>query len=142
MANQSFPKTLRLLSRVDFRRVYQRRCAVADGLVRLVGRLNELPHPRLGLSVSRDCGNAVRRNRWKRLLREAFRLSREKLPAGVDLVVIPLADDLPNLQTLENSIVTQSWRLQKRLKRDESAARRQQNNAARAKLRRRKADDE
>ncbi|MBT8486643.1 MAG: ribonuclease P protein component [Phycisphaerales bacterium] len=43
--------------------------------------------PRLGLSVPRRVGNAVRRNRVKRRLREAFRLERPDLPRGYDLVV-------------------------------------------------------
>src|SRR5215831_8776050 len=120
MADQRFPKQLRILSRGDFRRVYERRCAVGDNLLRLVGRLNEKSHPRLGLSVSRECGNAVVRNRWKRLLREAFRLSREKLPTGLDFVAIPRAPAPPELNALRKSIVSLSWRLSKRLQKDEA----------------------
>ena len=45
--------------------------------------------PRLGLSVGSKVGPAVRRNRLKRLLREAFRLHRGRIAEGLDLVVHP-----------------------------------------------------
>jgi ribonuclease P protein component len=125
MVDQRFPKQLRLLSRTDFRRVYEHRCAVNDGVLRLLGRLNELPHARIGLSVSRQCGNAVIRNRWKRLLREAFRLSREQMPSGLDFIAIPRAEEPPDLSDLTKSMINLSWRLSKRLKQQESTARRQ-----------------
>jgi ribonuclease P protein component len=48
--------------------------------------------PRLGLSVGRKVGGAVERNKVKRLLREAFWQSEERLPAGHDFVVVARSD--------------------------------------------------
>ena len=50
-------------------------------------RDNEEP-TRLGVTVSRRVGNAVVRNRLKRLIREAFRLQQWDLPASLDIVVV------------------------------------------------------
>jgi ribonuclease P protein component len=124
MPDQLFPKQMRLRTRGEFRRVYERRCSVGDNLLRLIGDLSELPHPRIGLSVSRKLGNAVARNRWKRLLREAFRLSRDKLPPALDFIVVPRGAGEPELRPLERSLIDLAWRLRKRLQRDASAARR------------------
>lgn len=51
---------------------------------------------RLGVTVTRKVGSAVRRNRVKRLVREAFRLDPDLVPAGIDLVVIA-KDGAPTL---------------------------------------------
>ncbi len=50
---------------------------------------NDLSYSRLGLSVSRKVGNAVKRNRVKRLIRELFRKNKDKFPKGYDIVFIP-----------------------------------------------------
>ena len=123
-SKHSFPKSVRLLSRGDFRRVYEHGSWVADDLLRLAGQLSDLPHPRLGLAVSRQVGNAVLRNRWKRLIREAFRLERADLPAGLDFIVVPRQSAEPRLQSITKSLTDLTWRLSKRLKREQSQARR------------------
>jgi ribonuclease P protein component len=45
--------------------------------------------PRYALVVGAKWGDAVTRNRQRRLLREAFRTSRPGLPAGFDFVLLP-----------------------------------------------------
>jgi ribonuclease P protein component len=121
---QEFPKAVRLLSRGDFRRVYERGCWIGDDLLRLAGQLNDLPHPRMGLAVSRQMGGAVQRNRWKRLIREAFRRARPELPPGLDFIVIPRRPGEPKLEPIAKSLTNLSWRLAKRLKREASLGRR------------------
>ena len=99
----------------DFKRTYLRRCSASDGRLLVFGEANGLAHPRLGLSVSRKVGNAVARNRWKRLLREAFRLTRAALPQGVDLVVIPRGREPPALAALMDSLPRLARRIEKKL---------------------------
>ncbi|MCB9880923.1 MAG: ribonuclease P protein component [Planctomycetes bacterium] len=76
----------------EFRRVYRQGGRAGGHFVSVVVVPNRLPHARLGLSVSKKVGGAVRRNKIKRMIREAFRLTRWEIEAragGVDVVVIP-----------------------------------------------------
>lgn len=76
----------------SFRRAFDRRRWESDAILTIYGFENGLDHPRLGISVSRKkVKTAAARNRLKRLIREAFRLSKPELPAGLDLVVVPRA---------------------------------------------------
>ncbi len=99
----------------DYRRVYERRRSVSDSWLIVYACENGLPYLRLGRSVSRKYGNAVRRNRLRRLYREAFRLTRSQMPAGLDLVLIPRRNDEPDLQTLMNCLPKLVRQLGKRL---------------------------
>jgi ribonuclease P protein component len=85
----------RIRDKTIFDRAYQGRRSAADERLVVYALENGLEHPRLGISVGRKkVRGAVARNRVKRLLREAFRLSKRDLPRGVDLVVVPRHGDL------------------------------------------------
>jgi ribonuclease P protein component len=100
-----FLPKFRLKRPVDFKRVFDGRRTASDDRIIVYAVDNSLEYSRLGLSVSRKVGGAVRRNRWKRLLREAFRLNVAKLPTGVDLVIVPRAGFEPELESLQESLL-------------------------------------
>jgi len=60
-----------------------------SGCIRLIYRNNGLGYSRLGLAVSRKFGNAVQRNRFKRLIRDRFRRS-DCHAAALDLLLVPI----------------------------------------------------
>ena len=74
-----------------FRQVYARGKSRANGLLVLYVLENGLQMRRLGVSVSKKVGNAVVRNRVKRLVKEAFRQLEEDLPNGLDMVFVARA---------------------------------------------------
>jgi ribonuclease P protein component len=83
-----FPKTHRIRSRLEFSAVFEARIREARGPIMGYARPNDLNHPRLGISIGRPVGTAPKRNRIKRLLREAFRLHQHDWPRGYDLILV------------------------------------------------------
>jgi ribonuclease P protein component len=87
---QAFPKTRRILRREDFQQAFSSGARVHGRYVTVVVAANAAHLVRLGIVASRKLGNAVVRNRAKRLIREVFRKSIDPADArGLDLVVIP-----------------------------------------------------
>ncbi len=83
-----FTKAMRLRGRNAFAPVFDARVRQFAGPLTFYGVPNELNHPRFGISVSKRVGGAVKRNRVKRLLREAFRLAQHDWPRGYDIVCV------------------------------------------------------
>ena len=111
-----FRKQDRLLDQCDFDRVFDEGQYASDPWLVVKGVRNGLEQTRLGLSVSRRVGNAVVRNRWKRLIREAFRLQRDQLPVGLDLVVRPRKGASPNFIDIRKALVRLTRIVHKRLR--------------------------
>jgi len=78
----------RLRTRAEFDRVFRRGQRLDGRLFTLVAAPNRGETDRLGLAVARRVGPAVRRNRAKRLLREAFRRLTRGSREAFDLVVV------------------------------------------------------
>lgn len=90
-----FPASARVRKRTEFREIQTkgRRITTPHCILLLHARdrlaSEEAPTgSRLGITASRKVGNAVTRNRAKRLVREAFRATRELWQPDIDLVVI------------------------------------------------------
>jgi ribonuclease P protein component len=84
----SFAKSKRLVRNSQFNDVLNRGVRISNKVLTLYMAKNECGYPRLGVSIGKIWGGAVVRNRLKRLLREAFRQSQDRIPADFDYVLM------------------------------------------------------
>ena len=87
-SGHGFPSTRRLTARHQFLAVHERGRRVSSASFTLYGLPNSIGYSRLGITVTRRIGQAVGRNRVKRVLREIFRYNRASLVPPLDLVVV------------------------------------------------------
>lgn len=91
-----FTAAMRVRSKRDFEAAQKDNVRVKAGPLLIYARPNGLGYARLGLAIARRVGNAVRRHRLKRKLRESFRLLQHDLPADYDFITSAQPhDDLP-----------------------------------------------
>jgi ribonuclease P protein component len=97
---EGYPKTARLRRRAEFLAVQRQGRARHTACFVAIRKPGPGPEARLGVTVSTRVGNAVARNRIKRVTREVFRRWRRRCPAAIDMVVIakPGARQLTNAE--------------------------------------------
>jgi len=88
MIRYLFKKKQKLRSNGDFKALLTHKFWVSNELIKLCMKGNDLGFPRFAVSVSKKLGNAVTRNRLKRLAREAFRLGQHNIPTDFDYLLI------------------------------------------------------
>jgi len=117
MAEKRFglPREERVRKRKDFDRVFKDGRRVTEGPIYARYVPNGLAFTRVGVAVSTKFGKAVRRNRARRLLKEAFRLHKDAMPPGLDIVLLPGSSwDDPPLCELEKCMVRIGGKLSKK----------------------------
>lgn len=115
MKRFGFPSTRRIRSELDFARIYGLRQRASNRHLLIFAAANDLGFSRIGLSVSKKHGNAIKRARLKRLLREAFRLTQHELPAGLDLILIPQQKTGATLRDYQQSLQYLCEKLNRRI---------------------------
>jgi ribonuclease P protein component len=88
-ADLRLPKECKLRSRKEFLKISREGRRLVGQILTIDRRATNSLSPRFGITASRRYGNAHERNRFKRLVREAFRTSRFLLPSGLELNVYP-----------------------------------------------------
>ncbi len=92
MVLHTFSKKERILKRADFVNLNRSGERHHSRHFIVILKKNGLNLARLGITVSKKTGNAVKRNRTKRLIREFFRLNKSLFPQGYDIIVIAKKD--------------------------------------------------
>jgi len=77
-----------LRKRTDFSAIYNKGKSLGERYVVLFYRKNDLPYSRTAFLASKKVGNAVERNRARRLMKESVRTSQVELPEGYDYIFI------------------------------------------------------
>ena len=72
----------------DFGRIYARGKSYVSPLVVVYALKNRTKNVRVGITTSKKVGNAVQRNRSRRVLREAYRQLADRVKPGYDLVLV------------------------------------------------------
>lgn len=108
MSQFSYPKKSRLLTKDDFLRMRRNsKKFVTKSLIFFV-KENEYDYARLGFAISKKIGKANVRNRYRRVLREQFRLSENIRSRGLDILVVGKGK-LNERKTELNEMIRQSY---------------------------------
>jgi len=110
-----FPAASRLKRPADFAAVFEGGKVATDSVLVIHAIRSPLADHKLGLSISKKVGNSPQRNRWKRLIREAFRKNTGQLPQSLWLVVRPRRGAVPDFHAIEASLLRLARQLDRKV---------------------------
>ena len=88
MVKNSFRNCDKIRRKRDYLAIYQQGTRSYSDNFGIILHRHSSGLRRIGITVSKKVGNAVRRNRIKRLIREFFRLNKLRLPESQDIVIV------------------------------------------------------
>lgn len=86
-------------SNKDFMRAYKKGKFTANKFISVYYVPNRSPYNRIGITTSKKIGNAVARNRARRIIRAAYRNSEKMFPIGFDIVFVARPDIISEKST-------------------------------------------
>lgn len=87
--SQCFSRTNRLVKRSEFLKVRKSGCSIKTAPFWIQCQIESDGNPKLGIIATKRLGNAVLRNRAKRMIRECFRYEIDQISQSIRVVVLP-----------------------------------------------------
>ncbi|NLG89453.1 MAG: ribonuclease P protein component [Clostridiaceae bacterium] len=106
-------KIHRLKKNAEFQRIYRKGSYIATKTLVAYIKPNNLKETRIGITVSKKYGKSVKRNRIRRLISESFRLLKDKVKPGYDIVFVARKTDTYEDAGLSSVMAVMSYMLDK-----------------------------
>jgi ribonuclease P protein component len=104
-----FGRAQKIKRKVEISRLFKEGRRRDCGGFILIYEQNGLPHDRFGVIVSRKIGNAVERNKVKRVFREIYRCNIRQTPPFFDILIKPIAQKTPHWDVNEQKGLFNKW---------------------------------
>ena len=112
----AFGRNQRIIKSGEFTKLLRKGSCAADGVLVLFAiAAADSSVTRLGVTIPKRVGNAVTRNRWKRLIRESFRTQQDAIASGYDYLVRPKKGAEPTWEAIQRSVPRLAKKAVKRL---------------------------
>ncbi len=114
--NNRFPRSKRIVRSSAITLVLRKGGCAADDCLVVFALQGDTRGSRLGVTIPKKTGNAVVRNHWKRLIREAYRTQQQEFPSGYEFVVRPKKGATADWSKIQRSLPRVAARAVRRIR--------------------------